>query len=480
MIFLDRHPERARLDQLMAAEEGLLAVVFGRRRVGKTRLLVEWTAAAGGVYTVADESTADLQRLHFARALADRLPGFADVVYPDWRTLLARLAKEAALESWRGPIVFDELPYLVNSAPELPSVLQQWIDHDARQAKLVVAVAGSSQRMMQGIVLDAEAPLYGRAAALMKLAPLPFSELPGAFGLKGAREAVEYHAAWGGIPRYWELASVLQGDLFARIDQIVLDPLGPLHREPDRLLLEELPPATELRPLLDSIGLGAHRVSEIAGRVGRPATSLGRALQRLQTLDLVDREIPFGEPPKRSKRSLYKIADPFLRLWFSVVAPNRSALTSGSRAVRMALLVQGWTALASTSWESLCRSHTHRLDGEVHPVGALGPWMPAGRWWQGNAPEWDVVTSSLDGERLLLGEAKWQVEPTLLDRASVTTMARNLASRPPPRLPKRFAGCEVHRVLFVPETKTRMPEVMGVHIVTAKDIVEASQRSANP
>lgn len=47
-----------------------------------------------------------------------------------------------------------------------------------------------------------------------------------------------------------------------------LDPLGPLDGEPDRLLLEEQPPAVEPRPLLDAMGLGERRVSGIAGRIG--------------------------------------------------------------------------------------------------------------------------------------------------------------------------------------------------------------------
>lgn len=143
--------------------EGGLLVLWGRRRVGKTRLLLEWVKQHGGSYFVADASTPALQRRYFAESVARRLPGFADVDYRDWRSLLARLATEAKHVRFRGPVVLDELPYLVAASPELPSVLQQWLDHDAREAGLVVALAGSSQRMMQGLVLDAGAPLYGRA-----------------------------------------------------------------------------------------------------------------------------------------------------------------------------------------------------------------------------------------------------------------------------------------------------------------------------
>ena len=119
-------------------------------------------------------------------------------------------------------------------------------------------------------------------------------------------DLVEHYAAWGGIPRYWELAAEESGAAVRRIERLVLDPLGPLHREPDRLLLEEVPSAVEARPLLDAIGGGAHRVSEIGGRVGRPATSMSRPLDRLVGMGLVRREVPFGESEKKSRRSLYE------------------------------------------------------------------------------------------------------------------------------------------------------------------------------
>ena len=111
MLFLNRTNELTRLDRLARGSEGGLAVVFGRRRVGKTRLLLEWTRRHHGLYFVADQSSASLQRRYLAQALATQLPGFGDVEYPDWRALFARLASEARLRKFRGPIVLDELPF---------------------------------------------------------------------------------------------------------------------------------------------------------------------------------------------------------------------------------------------------------------------------------------------------------------------------------------------------------------------------------
>lgn len=475
MKFLDRKDEFARLDRVAASEESGLAVVYGRRRVGKTRLLLEWTKRHAGLYTVADQSAAEMQRRYFAEALSEVLPGFAEVDYRDWRSLLSRLAREAQLAGWQGPLVFDELPYLVLASPELPSVLQRWIDHEARAARLKIAVAGSSQRMMQGFVLSGEAPLFGRAKEILEIQPLSPVCLREVFDVPDGVRWGELYTAWGGIPRYWELAEEAGGDVPSQVDRLVLDPLGPLHREPDRLLLEEVPSALETRPLLDAIGAGAHRVSEIAGRLGRPATSMARPLDRLLGLGLIRRELPFGEDEKSSKRALYKIADPFFRLWFRVVAPYRAQLASGTPAARRQILARFWDSLCAQSWEELCRQQVPRLPAEK-PLGALGPWGPASRWWHGAQPEWDLVSDSLDGRRVLLGEVKWSARP--FDSRTLESALRELAVRPAPPLPPRLAGAELIRALFVPAVALK-PGIAaktpaGLRLVTAADLLEDS------
>ena len=468
MLFLDRKAELKRLDALIGSREGRLAVLYGRRRVGKTRLLLEWTERHHGLYTVADQSAPEVQRRYFATAVAQVVPGFADVEYPDWAALLARLAREARGAKWTGPLVIDELPYLALGSPELASVLQRWIDHDARQAGLKVALAGSSQRMMQGLVLSSSSPLYGRAQALFEVRPLPAAQLRHAFPGRSPVQICELYAAWGGIPRYWELAREAARDAAHQIDRLALDPLGPLHAEPDRLLLEELPPAVELRPILDAIGLGAHRVSEIAGRIGRQATSLSRPLHRLQEMGLVRRETPFGESDGKGKRSLYKLDDSFVRLWFRVIAPHRARLATSTEAERLALLRRHWPGLVASAFEDLCRTLLTELSSKS-PLGRLGPWQAGSRWWQGNLPEWDLVSRAESEKRLLAGEVKWSAKP--FDRKEIERLARDVAKKALPLLQSSDARRDVIRALFVPAAPKGLRSVEGVQIVTAAELL---------
>ena len=486
MEFLDRTRELARLEALVARRAAGLVALWGRRRVGKTRLLNEWCRRHDGVYTVADQSAEPVQRRYFAEAMSLKLPGFDDVEYRDWASLLRRLASDAKAVDWHGPLVVDEFPYLVAVAPALPSVLQNWIDQEAATGGLLVAIAGSSQRMMQGLVLDAAAPLYGRAVEAFSLAPLPAGWIGDALKLADPKDQVLSYAAWGGIPRYWELASPFGGALDAAVDTLVLDPLGPLHDEPARLLLEESPSALSLRPLLDVIGNGSHRLSEIAGRLGWPATSLSRPLSRLQALGLVCRDVPFGESEKATRRALYRISDPFFRFWFRVIAPHRALLAGATSDVRLGLWAQAKNALAAQAWEELCRAAapqcarmclgdtgTNSGTGSNLKVCPSAPggdtddaWLPARRWWHGTAPEWDVILCQTDRRHSVAGEVKWSERP--FDDDELAALAGALLARP---LPPGVPG-QVTRLLFVPETRSATTVTRhGVQVVTAATVL---------
>ncbi|MDD8026160.1 MAG: ATP-binding protein [Acidobacteriota bacterium] len=471
MKFINRQTELQQLLRLSGAKSGGLAVVWGRRRVGKTRLLLEWSRRENGLYLVGDESAPSIQRKYMADRIADKFAGFNEVDYPDWHSLFARLAREAQQALWPGPIIIDELPYLAAAAPEIASVLQRWVDHEAKTAGLCVALAGSSQRMMHGIVLAPSAPLFGRAAVALRLKPIAAGYLPQVFGLKENHQAIMAHAVWGGMPRYWELAQPFGADLFAAVDALLLNPLGPLHNELDTLLLEEFPPAPALRSILDCIGAGAHRPSEMAGRLRRPVTSLSRPLSRLLDMGLIRREVPFGESEKSGKRALYKLEDPFVRSWFTLVASHRSSLAEATPKVRRHIWDRVCSGLFASTWEEMCRSAVPRLAAPAPDVAAPGPWLPASRYWRGNEPEWDVVSASLDGRTLLLGEVKWSER--ILTEPEVLALFSVMMEKPRPPI----SGPPQGRVLyaaFVPRHAKGISLPPDCCLVDADDVIEAS------
>jgi AAA+ ATPase superfamily predicted ATPase len=404
--FLDRSEELARLRALFARRDRGVGVLYGRRRCGKSRLLLEALPARRAIYYVADDREGALQRAALATEMGRLLPGFARVTYPDWDALLARAWAEAPPGT---VLAIDEFPALVSVAPEIPSLLQRYIDRSHSGGPHLV-LAGSSQRMMQGLILDRAAPLYGRATEMLKVEPLPCGWIRKALHLRDAQAAVEAFAIWGGVPRYWELAADFLNQE-AAVQALVLSPLGVLYDEPTRLLLDDLRDLTQAASILSLIGQGCHRLSEIAGRLGKPATSLSRPLDRLLELGLVRRDVPFGASLRDSKRSLYRIADPFLRFWFRFVEPNRSRLEARQIPLVTREIRTQCAHHVAGVWEDLVRTSIPRRRYFNRT------WGEARSWWgpdQDRSPmELDLVAESTDGTALLLGEVKWMAAPAL-------------------------------------------------------------------
>jgi uncharacterized protein len=395
LAFLNRDEELRRLRRFLDGEAGRLAVLYGRRRCGKSTL-IQQVAGERTLYFLADQRDAPLQIGALATEAGRIIPEFAAASYSSWDALLTSL--DARLTEPLN-LLLDEFPYLVGSAPELPSVLQRYLDRPGRK-RLSFLLCGSSQRMMQGLVLDRTAPLYGRAEEILKLEPLPPGWIPEALGV-AEEAAVEAYAVWGGVPRYWELARGL-GSLEQAVRELVLDRRGVLHEEPSTLLLDDLRTAGQSYSLLSLVGAGCSRLSEIAARMGKPAGSLTRPLSNLIELGYVRKEAPFGEAERSTKRTLYRLNDPFLSFYFRFLQPNRSLLELGIIEPVEDALRRAFPAHVGAIWETLARWSVPFLE--------LGQsrWRPAARWWGSRgAMEIDIVAESLDGKSILLGEAKW-------------------------------------------------------------------------
>ncbi len=444
--FLNRHEEQDRLRRLLARREGSLGVLYGRRRCGKSRLLREILPAHPAIYYVGDDRENALQRAAVAAEISRLLPGFDRVTYPDWDALCARFWDTTP----RGTVlIFDEFPALVATGPELPSVLQKYLDRYPERG-LHLLLTGSSQRMMQGLVLDRSAPLFGRASEILKISPLAAGWIGEALGINTAARAVEAYAVWGGTPRYWELAKD-HPSLKSAVRHLVLSPLGVLHEEPSRWLLDDLRDTTQAASILSLIGQGCHRTSEIAGRLAKPATSLSRPLQRLLEIGLIERETPFGSSLRSSKQTLYGIADPFLRYCFRFVEPHRSLLGARQMATVEREIELRFPHHVGEIWEDLARASVPHL----HCGGKT--WGPARRFWGAGTDrqpmELDLVAESVDGDSLLVGEVKWAAPRDL--GAALEQLSRKAARLPALRgrkvclalwlkaAPATALGCEV-------------------------------------
>jgi AAA+ ATPase superfamily predicted ATPase len=401
--FLNRTREISKLTRALNSDEPTFIVIYGRRRCGKSTLL-QHIASAKDIYYLADQQEVPLQIKSLAGEIGRHIPGFDQVSYPSWEVLFNAVQQQATPGI---ALILDEFPYMVQKSPELPSILQKLIDSRKNITHLIIC--GSSQRMMQGLVLDSTAPLYGRAMEIIKLRPLEPGWLIDALGFDAVK-TVEAYSIWGGVPRYWELAKQFSS-VETACKELVLDRDGVLHEEPMRLLLDDMRGASQPHTLLGLIAGGANRMSEIAGRLGKPATSLTRPLANLIQLGYVRKEVPFGESIRSGKRTIYRLEDPFLQFWYRLVLPNLSLLEQDLIEEVYDVSRQKITMQTAEIWEDLARLSVSRME----IAGKF--WKPATRWWgkgvSGKQMEIDVVAESMDGGYILFGEAKWEKKTNL-------------------------------------------------------------------
>jgi len=185
----------------------------------------------------------------------------------------------------------------------------------------------------------------------------------------------------------------------------------------------------------------------------------------LQELGYVQREVPFGEDEKRAKKAIYHLADPFLRLWFKTVASHRGNLRTATAAGRKQLLQRVWPQLQAAAWEELCRLALPRME-------LFGcEWGPAARHWQANQSEWDAVSASLDGERLILGECKAFMRPA--GKKEVDQIVRDLMCKTiAPGL--NSAGKRREFIIFVPGLQENPAHLPGcVTLIEGKQVFAA-------
>jgi uncharacterized protein len=376
--FVNRIKEQSELAS--AARKGGLLVIFGRRRVGKSRLLRHWLSANGGIYTQAIEGPQDMQIRQVFEDIKGRLG--TQIIPKTWPELLEVLSLQR--KPWT--LCIDEFPYLTAVDASLPSQLQRWIDQSIPKGCLLI-LAGSSTRMMNDLFLNRAAPLYGRAHKLLHVKPMDYAAFCDACGLKPADMAsFEKFSLVGGIPKYWEFVEK-GADAVALAEALYFDFAPYMEQEPQRILRDEGVIGANAVSVLEAVGRGAERPSEIATRLGTAQTNLSRLLQQLLDTSMLERELPYGESVRTTKKVLYRIADPTMRFWFRVYSPHQSRWMNYTAEEKQKLIHDH----ASTVFEDACRS---RFPG-------------ATRHWEKDI-ELDLVAPDPESPKgLLVAEIKW-------------------------------------------------------------------------
>jgi len=407
--FVDRQREMRELNALLEEGRSQLVSVYGRRRVGKTTLLLHWVQQMRRpyFYWVARRESPEAARHSLARAIWKWAYPETDNPEPprfdSWSLLLEQMARMIGDQP---PIViWDEFPYAVESDASLPSHLQAAWDHYLKGKPIILILSGSHIGMMVDL-LNYQAPLYGRVSAQLLVEPLPYAALADFFPQYTAAERLATYAVLGGVPAYLERFETRQ-NLSANIRRHLFQRTGMFRSEPVVLIGDLVRETRTYESILRAIAAGNHTPGEIGEVAGIVSSNLAPYLKRLRELGLVERRVPVTVPPDQrhaTTRSRYYLRDSYLRFYFRFIEPNLEMIEMELTDLLWERISEQFRAFVGvTAFEEVCREWTL-----VQARNNKLPFAPelVGSHWAQDA-QVDVVAINWRDKAILLGECKW-------------------------------------------------------------------------
>ncbi|MEM4726849.1 MAG: ATP-binding protein [Candidatus Bathyarchaeia archaeon] len=398
-LFVNRDEELRFLEEKFNSGGPELVVIYGRRRVGKTELVVRFVKGKPAVYFLADRRPERdlLHELREKMAQTLRDESFAKLEVRGWLELF-----EEFLKWWKGGrvvIAIDEFPTLIEGNKAIPSIFQKVWDLKLKDSQVMLILLGSSVGMMETEVLGYRSPLYGRRTGQWKLQPLRFQHLSEFFPKYGEEDLVRVYGCLGGVPAYL-LKFNPNKPFWDNVATRLLKKGEFLYGEAEFLLREELREPRLYSAILKAVASGASSFSEIANSTGLEKGLLSKYLDVLEELGWMERLHPIGEGP-RPRKALHRIADPYMAFWFRYIFPNKSDLEFGNIEPVIERVKRDYDTYLGMVFEQLFRENLWHLK-DLLPIQPKS----VGRWWFRDQ-EIDAVALDEAQPSSALFEVKW-------------------------------------------------------------------------
>lgn len=385
IMFINRQNELNKLLEISKSKKAELVILYGRRRVGKSRLLIQFAKKTDALYLLADVSKNILDVL--STQVKDEFVKFG--TWEDFFDFLYRSRHKI--------IIIDEFQYLYQINKAWPSMLQRWWEKIKETDKKII-LCGSIISTIYKISKGYGSALYGRKTYEMQINPLKFKFIKGFLPNYSLEELVQVYSILGGVPRYLEeFDSKFSIDY--NIRKKILDKTCFLYNEPVNLLFEEFRDPAPYISILLAITQGYTKFAEISEVSKIESHKLPKYLLVLERVGLIEKEIPVTEKKIKVKTTRYKIKDNFYKFWFGFVFRNKSMLEQGLEKEVSNSIRKVFNQYVGSCFEDICRELI--LDLKIFKCDKIG------KWWHKDK-EIDIVALNEQTKQILFAECKWQ------------------------------------------------------------------------
>lgn len=384
-MFVNREEEKKELSKILNSTSFEFAILYGRRRIGKTKLVLEMIKNQNHIYYLAVEKN---NLSNFITVVAMRFPDILKLK-EDWETILDFLKDRIHV------LAIDEFQNLIKEDKSILSIFQRSIDTNLQNSTLKLFLLGSSISIISSEVLQYKGPLYGRKTFSRKIQPINFFDIGGFYSKIKFEDLAQIYGFADGIPFYLEK---IQPPFWNWLENELMHPSF-LKDEMDFILKYEFEDLGTYKIILEAIANGKTTVGEIKNYCKMQRTDISPYLTKLINTGFIYREVPMTES-QISKMGRYYIKDQFVAFWFMYIYPNLSNIEEGIYHTRSIKI--NYSFYMGFVFEKICKQFISKAikDG-TFDYDKIGKW-----WYKDN--EIDIVVMDDTQKKILFAECKWQ------------------------------------------------------------------------
>lgn len=371
-MFIGREEELALLRE---EHIGKAVMVYGKRRVGKTTLILKALEQCSyqTVYfeclkgTMQDNIAGFVQELVRIKVLP------VPLAFSSLQDVFAYLNTMPQIIV----VVVDEYTHLyaMNDSAVVDSVFQSIIDN--RLSNIELILAGSHIGLMKGLLQERN-PLYGRFAVSIKLDEMNYLDAAKFYPDKSAYDKVAHYAVFGGSPFINQALNPV-ATLRENIIGTVLNPMSPVYLYANQLVFSDNALNINTERIFSVLGNDRKRYTEIEDALGVKKTgNLAKKIKTLTDLDILSRRIPINKP-NDNKKATYELSYNLLRFYYTFVYKNASAFqVLGADAFYDEFIAPVLTDFIARRFEDICREYfsLQVRSGRMNGVRSIGSYYP--------------------------------------------------------------------------------------------------------
>lgn len=383
--FKNREKELKEIKEVLDSKQFELMIIYGRRRIGKTELILNSSKNKKRIYYLAVGEN-NLERFY-----EDCLKHYNEIskLKKDWIVLFEFLKDKAEV------IIIDEFQNLIKEDKNILNIFQLIVDTILKNSKIKLILLGSSISIITSKVLEYKSPLYGRRTGSLELKAVSFFDLVKFFPKVNIKQLIEIYGFADGIPFY---LIRINKEFWFWFKEETEKQTGFLKDEVDFLMKYEFEDSSTYKLILEAIANGKTKVNEIKDFIRLKRTDISPYLKNLTDIKMIKRIVPITENIK-SRKGKYYLSDNFLRFWFRYIYPNLSSIEEGIFDIN--IIKKDYNNYLGYVFENVVKQYLIKEKGKIIDFTKIGKW-----WYKDK--EIDIVALNEKTKEILFCECKWQ------------------------------------------------------------------------